>query len=144
MIVVNHSDAASEVAAITLSVARANSWLVEWQNSKFDKPLQSETWLRWLIIHADGRQETLAGNTGLSRFSKSGFVSVDCFTPLNTGMKQSLDAAQKIIDAHEGKRTASGVWFRNVRITDQGQGRGGDSAWWQTVIVADFTYDNFN
>jgi hypothetical protein len=145
--VANHYEAADEMAdKFRLAVeALPEPWPVEWPNlASFTKPGTGATWARWTLIHADGGQNTLAGVQGRKRFGKSGAVMVEVFTPLGGGLKVAYDAAQVALNAYEGKRTPSDVWFRNVRITNEGQGRGGESAWWSTTVVADFTYDNIN
>lgn len=144
MSVANHWTAADEMLDRFLVPWKALGRTVEVPNLDFTKPADTATWARWTLIHGEGGQRTLAGATGRSRFGKGGEVWVTVFTPLGAGLKVALEAAQVAIDAYEGKRTPSDVWFRNVRIEDEGQGRGGDAAWWSTRVVADFTYDNFN
>lgn len=142
--ITDHYQAADEMLDLFRVPWVALGHTIEVPNVRFDKPGVGATWARWTLIHADGRQRTLAGTTGLSRFEKSGAIELVLFTPLGAGLKVAYDAAQVAVNAYEGKRTASDVWFRNVRIADDGQGRGGESAWWSTTVIADFTYDNLN
>lgn len=143
--ITDHHVAADEMADLFRVPWAALGRVCQWPNLALDaKPAETATWARWTLIHADGGQNTLAGVQGRSRHGKSGAVMVEIFTPLGKGVKLAYDAAQVAINAYEGKRTPSDVWFRNVRISDEGQGRGGESAWWSTTVVADFTYDNLN
>lgn len=143
--ITDHYQAADEMVDLFRVPWVALGRVVQWPNQALDaKPSETATWARWTLIHADGGQNTLAGAVGRSRFGKSGAVMVEIFTPLGTGTKVAYDAAQVALNAYEGKRTSSDVWFRNVRITNEGQGRGGESAWWSTTVVADFNYDNIN
>ena len=141
--ITDHYIAADEMVDL-FRVAVGAAWPIEWPNLAFEKPDASATWARWSVIHATGGQSSLAGAHGRSRFSKGGSIQIEVFTPLGVGVKVAYDAAQIAINAYEGKRTPSDVWFRNVRIDDEGQGRGGDAAWWCSVVIADYTYDNTN
>lgn len=142
--ITDHYQAADEILELFNAPWGALGHVIEVPNMRFDPPAETAIWARWTLIHADGGQNTLAGAEGRSRFGKSGAVMIEVFTPLGGGLKVAYDAAQVAVNAYEGKRTASDVWFRNVRIVDDGRGRGGDKAWWSTVVVADFTYDNIN
>lgn len=141
--ITDHYVAADEMVDLFLA-AVAGAFPIEWPNTKFTKPDATDTWARWSITHGAGGQATLAGATGRSRFNKGGAVHIEVFTPLGEGLKVAYDAAQIAVNAYEGKRTPSGVWFRNVRIDDNGQGRGGDSGWWCSVVVAEYEYQNIN
>lgn len=142
--ITDHYQAADEMAELFRVPWLGAGHTAEWPNMRFDKPADSATWARWTLNHATGGQNTLAGTDGRARHGKGGFVMVELFTPLGKGVKLAYDAAQIAINAYEGKKTPSDVWFRNVRIADDGQGQGGEKAWWSTVVIADFTYDNLN
>lgn len=144
--ITDHYVAADEIADLfrVPAAAQTPAWPVEWPNLRFIKPAESATWARWTLAHAAGSQSTLSGVDGRARHGKTGLVRIEVFTPLGVGTKVAYDAAQVALNAYEGKRTPSDVWFRNVRIDDEGQGRGGDAAWWSTIVVAEFTYDNLN
>lgn len=115
---------------------------VAWPNVAFDKPALSATWARWGLEFADGGQRTLAGAGARPRFGKSGIVTIEILTPLGAGLKVAYEAADVAVKAYEGKRTPGDVWFRNVRIAEEGEGASSSTGWWSTVVVAEFTYDN--
>lgn len=140
--ITDHYLAVDEISDLFRVAAADAGWPVEWPNFRFDKPSDRATWARWGITYSDGGNRTLPGVLGRPRFGKSGIVTVEVFTPLGIALKDSYVAAQVAVKAYEGKRTASDVWFRDVRIVDSGQGRGNDAAWWSTTVVANFTYDN--
>jgi len=92
------------------------------------------------VKHLDGGQATFADPLGQRKFSRSGLVTVQVFQPLlNSG---GLSLVQKLAiiarDAFEGKSTADGVWFQNVKLKDIGDDAKG---WYQINVLASFTYD---
>lgn len=114
----------------------------DWPNHKSDEHAGNETWARWAVDYVGGRQASMGGSGG-RKFSKTGLIYVDVFTPLGAGLTIARQAAQIAVDAYEGKRTPNDVWFRNVRIESEGHGEGGGGkkSWWTTTVVAEFTYD---
>jgi hypothetical protein len=141
--IVEHADAVEEMLALFKAVADGQGWSVEWPNTEFAKPALTATWARWSIQYVTGGQASF-GETGNAMFTNTGFVMVELKTPLGSGIRSAYLAAKRAKDAYEGKRTPSDVWFRDVRIVDQPDGRGGADGWWTTVVLADFTYDNLN
>ena len=115
----------------------------EWPNHKEQEHQEDAIWARWTLDYAAGRQATF-GATGQRKFSKSGLIYINVYTPLGGGLIQARDAAQIAIFAYEGQRTPSDVWFRNVRIDSEGHGRGsgGNKSWWTTVVIAEFIYEH--
>lgn len=94
-------------------------------------------WARVTIRHNAGSQSSLAGQDGKRRWERSGVVTVQLFTPYGTGLSLADDLAMIVLGAFEGKATRSHVWFRNARPVEIGQ----DGAWFQTNVIAEFTYD---
>lgn len=115
----------------------------DWPNAGVPDHLENEIWARWSLDYMSGRQTSMGG-TGGRKFGKVGMVYITIFTPLGGGLAQARDAAQIAIDAYEGKRTPSDVWFRNVGIESEGKGRGsgGNKSWWTQLVVAMFTYEH--
>jgi hypothetical protein len=114
----------------------------EWPNHKEIEHAANEIWARWHIDYTGGGQETL-GAPGHRRFTKTGLIYIDVYTPLGTGLASAREASEIAIAAYEGKRTPNDVWFRNVRIETEGHGHGTgkNKAWWTTLVIAEFTYD---
>lgn len=142
--IVNLSDADREMAELFRVAWEVTAgYDCEWPNHKALDPGEDDTWARWNLDYAGGRQSTFAKN-GQRKFEKTGLVYVNVFTPLGAGLADARDASQIAIFAYEGKRTPSDVWFRNVRIESEGHGRGGgrNKSWWTTLVVAEFTYEH--
>lgn len=112
---------------------------VRWPGVDAGSPPPSDgPWARIVVRHATSRQSTF-GETGNRRFTRPGLVTVQVFTPLTAGGGLSLAEKLAIIarNAFEGRGTASGIWFRNVRIQEIGE----DGTWYQMNVLAEFQYD---
>lgn len=94
-------------------------------------------YVRVSVRHFTGGQTTLSGAVGTRTFRRDGLVTIQIFTPTGDGFVMSDTLVPIAKRAYEGKATASGIWFRNVRNTEVGT----SGAWFQTNILADFTYD---
>lgn len=118
-------------------------YVCDWPNHKANDPGENDTWARWTLDYADGRQRTY-GKTGERKFSKAGLIYINVYTPLGAGLGSARDASEIAIKAYEGKRSPSDVWFRNVRIESEGHGHGGgrNKSWWTTLVVAEFYYEH--
>lgn len=117
-------------------------WKCEWANSKEQDHDSDETWARWNIDYAFGAQVSM-GAVGRRKFTRTGLIYINVYTPLGAGLGTARDASEVAINAYEGKRTPGDVWFRNVRIESEGHGQGGgrEKSWWTTLVVAEFTYE---
>lgn len=141
MTAANIADAMQEIALLFTTAWAPRA--VELPNADFDAKgvAETDTWARLALDMVTGAQSTLAGLDGASLWGRGGFVYVSVFTPLGRGSHAGYVAAEIAVNAYQGKRTASDAWFRNVRIDDEGQGRGGDKLWWQTNVIAEFTFE---
>lgn len=117
--------------------------LVLYADSKADIPTGMDAdnnplpWARVTVQHIGSLQGSLAGSHGTRRWTRNGIVTVQIFTAFGTGLSLSDKLAMIALGAFEGKETASHVWFRNVRPEEIGQ----DGVWFQTNVIAEFTYD---
>lgn len=137
------SDADREMAELFRQAWEVtNGYKCDWPNHKSPDHQEDEIWARWALDYLTGFQTTMA-STGSRKFTKEGLIYINVFTPLGEGLVNARDASQIAIDAYEGKRTPSDVWFREVRIDSEGHGRGSgkDKSWWTTTVVARFTYE---
>lgn len=101
-------------------------------------PDGEEPWARVTIRHAGGFQATLLGDAQVTRFRRDGIITVQVFFPLSRGgLSNARSLAGVAKSAYEGQATASGVWFRNVRIQEVGP----DGPWYNVNMLADFEYD---
>lgn len=104
-------------------------------------PLTGQTnpngWVRAMCHNVASRQSTLSGAQGEQRFTRTGIFVAELYAPRGTGLSSSDAMAKIVLDAFEGKRSPSGIWFRDVRQTEIGP----DGEWYQVNVVAEFTYD---
>lgn len=101
------------------------------------KPTTEAPWARFLVRHAAGAQGSLAGDNGRRRWTRTGFVTVQIFTPIGEGLSRSDVLAKIVLDAYEGQTTSGGAWFRNARANEIGP----DGDWFQVNVLVDFEYD---
>ena len=108
---------------------------------KASDPDPTVAWARTTIRHTGGRQSTLSQSAGRRHFEKTGIVTISIFAPLVVA--KGLDVGEQLAKvakgAFEGKATASGVWFRNVRVMEVGL----DRSWYMINVLSDFRYDEF-
>lgn len=100
-------------------------------------PATQIPWARLTLIHATGTQSALANHEGVRRFTHTGTMTVQIFTPLGRGGSVGYPLAQIVVEAFQGSATINAVWFRNVRVNEIGVSRG----WYQINVLADFEYD---
>lgn len=110
---------------------------VLWDDVDADPPATTETWVRHMVRHAGGGQSSLSDPNNKRRYTRTGIVAVQVFTRKGSGHSTSDALVGIITHAYEHGSTSGGVWFRNVRPSEQGV-RGG---WQQTDVYAEFTYD---
>ncbi|HEY6019460.1 MAG TPA: hypothetical protein VIY48_06050, partial [Candidatus Paceibacterota bacterium] len=101
-------------------------------------PDMSKPYARATVLHATGKQATLAGPGG-ARWERRGVCIVQCFGPLKNG--RGLTVAEGLAtvakNAYEGKASPEGIWFRNCRINEVGSADG----LYQVNAIAEFYYD---
>ncbi len=77
------------------------------------------------------------GGNGV-RFRRFGLVTVQVFELSGDGLTSSDILVDLALDAFEGEKTGlDRVEFRNARANEIGQ----DGPWFQTNVIAEFTYD---
>lgn len=101
-------------------------------------PTSDDVWLRASLQHSTGEQSSLAGEDGVRRWNRTGFISVQCFAPLASGsVQKATQLASVVRDALQGKQTTNCVWFRNPKINEIGE----DRDWFNVNATIDFDYD---
>lgn len=103
-------------------------------NEEFDEP-EAAPWVR-LTVRGLGRAQNTLGRSGNRRFRSRGLVFVQVYVPANTGVQQSDSLAKEAADLFEGV-SFSGLDFRAADIQETGP----DGKWFQTVVEAEFDYD---
>lgn len=99
-------------------------------------PDTADAWARTTLRHTNANQATLSGGLGTQNYDRSGILTIQIFTPSGKGLASSDIYAKLMMDAFEGKQSANGVWFRNVRLNEIGP----DGNFFQTNVVVDFEY----
>lgn len=95
-------------------------------------PEARDFWARLSIKHNNGGHNAIGNHS----FFRSGEVWIQLFGPLGQGLS-GLDGYVKIVmDAYEGKTTAGGVWFKDVRFKEIGR----DGDFYQVNVIASFRY----
>jgi hypothetical protein len=96
-----------------------------------------DVWARIAVRHSTGDQATLSNFSGQRRWERRGTVFVQLFTDLQLTLSSRVAVTMIAEAAFQGKATASGVWFRNVRVNEVGR----DGRYYQVNVLAEFVYD---
>lgn len=102
-----------------------------------DPSAGTKFWVRLSMQHATGEQTSLGGDDGKSRFQLDGVLTIQIFCPLGVGLAVADLLGELALSIFRGKRTPSGVRFRNHRIREAGN----DGPWSQTNALVEFYYD---
>ena len=107
-------------------------------DSDADDKSADAPWARLSIKHFDSAfsKQSLADSDGVKNYQRDGIATVGIFVPIGEGASRSDELISIVMNSFEGKRTANGVWFRNVRFNEVGP----DGAWFQINIKANFNY----
>lgn len=138
--------AVNEIIAVFLDYyGTAN---VELPNIAFDPPTDyTSSWARVVIEHVDAGQGSLANVEGKRRWVRSGVGLIELMTPIGEGTGGAYAEAEAVVNLYQGKRTASDVWFRNVRFEERGQrarNPGDARLWHQIDVYFSFAYDQLS
>ena len=110
---------------------------MRWTDVAGDVPTTEVIWCRVTIKHTDGGQTSFGDATSRARrFSNTGTLWVQCFTPVGAGLVLARRAAQLVVTAIRDSKNED-VWFRNARMKEVGT----SGAFEQINVLADFTYD---
>ncbi len=105
-------------------------------NLKFDPPNPKTKWVRFGVQFNNGYQESLGRKTN-RRFTGSGFVVMQVFTPINKATNEND------ILAYNSKVLFDGEHIEQVRLFN---GRtstiGSDGEWYQQNVVIEFEYED--
>lgn len=114
-----------------------------WQNNeKPDKPDNAKFWVRVSVLNAGEAQSTLSncvGEPGKKRYTSAGLVYIQLFCPKTVVNADKLGQQLSKVarNAYRGKKTAGGIWFRNVRIIPVNA----EELFYRFNIIAEYEYD---
>lgn len=94
-------------------------------------------WARASVQTGDSSQSALGHST--ARFENTGLLSVQIFTPVGKGLKQTKKLQQVVLSAVRKHVTPNGVIFRSVQIVDAGT----SGKWRQFNVLCEFEVDEF-
>lgn len=101
----------------------------------FQKPASGQ-WIRPQIRFNAGRVDTLGGEGVATRRVRSGTITVQVFSHLNSGGYEADNLAENILLLFES-RADRPVFYRDCAVRDIGR----DEAWWQKNVVVNFDFD---
>ena len=107
---------------------------ITFDNEDFNEP-DTGDWVR-LVVRSTSRIQDTLGKAGNRRFRSTASVFVQVYTATNTGVKQSDTLAVEAADIFEGV-SFSGLDFQSAVIRETGP----DGKWYQSVVEAEFSYD---
>lgn len=107
---------------------------IDFDNEDFDEPATG-AWVR-LVVRNIGRAQDTLGKVNNRRFRSKAVVFVQVYTEANTGVQQSDTLAKEAADIFEGV-SFSGLDFQSVFVRETGP----DGKWYQSVVEAEFSYD---
>ncbi len=107
---------------------------IAFDNEEFEEPATGD-WVR-LTIRSRGRAQDTLGKVGNRRFRSAASVLVQVYTLVNTGVKQSDALVKEAADIFEGV-SFSGLDFQSAEVRETGP----DGRWYQSVVEAEFEYD---
>lgn len=114
--------------------------MIIWQGiEEAQDPDTAKCWARFTLKHLDSEQTTF-GEKGQRKFTRTGIITVQVFTPVATtggGVTLAENISNVVRDAYEGVGTDSGIRFRNTRVAEIGI----TSGWYQYNITTNFEYD---
>ena len=111
---------------------------IKWPNVPNEKPAGELSWARVIFQHVTGNQTSLRSADMSRRFSATGFVTCQIFTPIGDGSVASYSVGQHILDAFRIAQHST-IWFRNGRLIERPSG---DEVFMQTNVIVDFSYDD--
>ena len=62
-----------------------SSWPVAWGDLPAAPPSNDTAWARVRLLHTNGGQSTLCGESGSRRFARRGIVTISIFVPVGGG-----------------------------------------------------------
>lgn len=128
--------ASDDIQSMMMEAWLTTTFQVFWESVRGDRDTGDDPWACAFVRHASGEQATLGGR-GNRSFNRNGVLIVQIFTPVGKGLHESYRLAKVVTDAFEGNHSPLGVWFRRVRINEQGK----DGQFQQLNVTVEFEYN---
>lgn len=107
---------------------------------KAEAPSTDGPWASVTLHIYNGKQASLAGDTGTRHYNKVGNLIVQSFGPLSSrGFTIAESLAEAVELCYKGKTGAGGIWFHRF----QSQSVGPTRAWWQFNTTIGFEYSEY-
>ena len=136
---------AQALTEMTLLLTAGVAFPVIVPNDERDPPNGTDTvWARLKFEHTNGMQATLSDQAGVRRWRADGIGTVELNLPYGKGVKYPYEVAETVCNLYRGKRTASDVWFRNVRIAEVPTEGNARPKYYRLDVVFEFQYDSVN
>lgn len=107
-------------------------------NRAFTAPDDGTPWARIRVNHTDAGQGSLGGADGSKLWDRGGVFQIELYSAAGRGMLTPYGEAEEVQMLYQGTRTASGVWFRNVRIEEPEEQPA--SPWYRIDVIGAFEY----
>ena len=123
-------------ALLTYWTANSLTAGLTFANESFDPPASTE-WVRAAVFHTGGDQDSLGGVNN-RKFMRSGNITVQVFTPQDSGLSASDVLTEAVLAALEGLTfTLSNIRTYGATINEVGP----DNGWYQVNVDVPFEYD---
>lgn len=129
--------ASDEMLAMFKTAWDTTSLIAVYENVRGATPTAQAAWARPIIRHDPKGSQSLTGALNKIKYERHGRMVVSIFIPNGNGLSLGRSLGKIVADAFEGKKSDSGVWFRNIRIVEVGP----DDEWYMFNVGLDFVYD---
>lgn len=110
---------------------------VIWDDLDDKVPAGQVSWARVTMRHADGGQSSLSNLNGVRRFTLTGTIFIQIFTPKNTAARQADTISDSFLDALRKFRDDN-LWLRDIRKREVGR----DGDFYAVTVLSTFSYDD--
>lgn len=130
-------EAQDEVYGLFKTAWDTTGFIALYPNVAGSVPTTPTPWARAKATLFNGGDASLSGALGTRRYERQGLFTAQIFVPAGEGLERAMQLAKIVVDAYDGQRTASGIWFRNARVADVGP----DGDWYQVNVLVNYEFD---
>ena len=130
---ITYKQATDEIKTMVKDVWDPTGHEMFWESVREQRETDNTPWASTMLRHAGGSQITFGKP---AQFERNGLLTVGVRAQVGKGLSDPYALAKILADAFEGQSSPSGVWFRNVRIAENGR----DGMFTRVNMLADFTY----